>query len=71
MQRSAAGLQDWKTRVPLDFLTTGKRYSATIYEDNAMGGIQKRTVDVKKGDLMPVDIKAKGGQAIIIRPVMF
>lgn len=67
---NAAGLEDWKTKVPLDFLIKGKRYSATIYEDNAMGGIQKRTVDVKKGDLIPVDIKAKGGQAIIIRPVM-
>lgn len=63
---SAAGLSDWSGSLPLHFLASGKRYQATIYEDDAAGGIQKRVVDVKQGDTLPVSVKAKGGQAILI-----
>jgi alpha-glucosidase len=64
---NVAGLSDWHTAIKLNFLTKDKTYTATIYEDDDNNGIRKRIVDVKKGDNFPVDIKAKGGQAIIIR----
>ncbi|WP_338874707.1 glycoside hydrolase family 97 catalytic domain-containing protein [Spirosoma sp. SC4-14] len=63
---SAAGLIDWSGSLPLHFLASGKQYQATIYEDDASAGIQKRVVAVKQGDTLPVSIKAKGGQAMII-----
>jgi alpha-glucosidase len=53
----------------LNFLTKGKSYTATVYEDDNSESIRKRTVKVKKGDDFSFDIKAKGGQAIIIKPV--
>lgn len=65
---SAAGFEDWRESLLLDFLAKGKTYTATVYEDGD-GTIRKRTVNVKKGDLFPVNLKAKGGQAIIIRAV--
>jgi len=64
---NAAGLTDWHTTIKLNFLAKDKTYTATIYEDDDNNGIRKRIIDVKKGDSFPVDIKAKGGQAIIIR----
>lgn len=64
---SAAGLEDWKSSFPLDFLTAGKKYIATVYEDDGNGSIHKRTLNVKKDDHFPLDIKAKEGQAIIIQ----
>lgn len=63
---SAAGLADWTGSLSLHFLVPGKSYRATLYEDDAAGGIQKRVVAVKQGDTLPVSLKAKGGQAIII-----
>ena len=63
---SAAGLSDWTGSLPLLFLAPGKSYQATLYEDDQTGGIQKRVVAVKQGDTLPVSLKAKGGQAIII-----
>jgi alpha-glucosidase len=63
---NAAGLEDWKDSVRLDFLTKGKAYMATIYEDDGNGGIRKRSFEVKKGFVLPVDLKAKAGQAIIL-----
>lgn len=63
---SAAGPQDWRSQVKLDFLKKGPRYTATVYEDDGQGSIAKRTLTVKKGDALAFDIKAKGGQAIII-----
>jgi alpha-glucosidase len=65
---NAAGLQDWKSTLTLDFLTKGKTYNATIYEDNEQSGITKRTITVKKGDTFPINLQAKGGQAIILVP---
>jgi len=64
---NVAGLSDWHASIKLNFLTKDKTYTATIYEDDDNNGIRKRIIDVKKEDSFPVDIKAKGGQAIIIR----
>lgn len=64
---NAAGLSDWNTSIKFDFLEKGKAYTATVYEDDDKGGIRKRAIDVKKGDAFTIEIKAKGGQAIIIR----
>jgi alpha-glucosidase len=63
---SAAGLTDWAGTLPISFLASGKRYQATVYEDDGAGSIQKRVADIGAGDSFPVSLKAKGGQAIII-----
>lgn len=63
---SAAGLADWTGNLPLSFLAAGKRYRATIYEDDGVGSIQKRVADIEAGKSFPVSLKAKGGQAVII-----
>lgn len=63
---NAAGPGDWKSSLTLDFLEYGKKYKATIYEDGG-GSIVKRTADLKRGDVFPFEIKAKGGLAMIIR----
>jgi alpha-glucosidase len=65
---NAAGLNEWQTTIPFDFLTKGKWYTATIYEDNEHGSIRKRTIQVKKGDSFTVSLKEKTGQAIMIEP---
>lgn len=65
---NAAGLEDWKDNIRFDFLTKGKTYVATIYEDDEES-IRKRTMNVKKGDTFPLNIKAKGGQTLIINPL--
>ena len=64
---NAAGPADWKSNIQLDFLTKGKSYTATIYEDDEKGSIRKRTLTVKKADRFPIDIRAAGGQALIIQ----
>src|SRR5689334_10223686 len=66
---NAAGLNDWNTTIKFGFLQKGKTYSATIYEDDdTLKSISKRTITVKKGDVLPVLLKGKTGQAIIIIP---
>lgn len=65
---NAAGLQAWSSRVKLDFLTKGTTYTATLYEDDGKGSIAKRTLAVRRGDAFAFDIKAKGGQALLIEP---
>jgi alpha-glucosidase len=65
---NVAGLADWHTTIKLSFLERDKAYTATIYEDDDKGGIRKRGMSVKKGDAFAIDLKAKGGQAVIIRP---
>lgn len=62
-----AGLEDWNSKIETDFLTPGKRYTATVYEDTPIKGINKRTFKIKKGDLLPIVLNAKSGQAMIIR----
>jgi alpha-glucosidase len=63
---NAAGLQDWQTNISLRFLSKGKTYTATVYEDDGNGSIRKRNLQVKRGDAFPINIKATEGQAIII-----
>jgi len=65
---SASGPSDWNQTIRLDFLTAGKTYQATMYEDDGQGSIKKRTQLLKKDDPLTLDIKAKGGQAIILSP---
>lgn len=65
---NAAGFSDWKSCIKLNFLTKGKTYTATIFEDDGAGEIRKKTSTVKYGDRFAFDIKAKGGQAIMIKP---
>lgn len=66
---NAAGLEDWEGSIKLDFLKSNTIYKATIYEDNGAGGIHKRIIQVKKGEKFPINIKAKGGQAIMMTPL--
>ncbi|MGH7240362.1 MAG: glycoside hydrolase family 97 C-terminal domain-containing protein, partial [Candidatus Saccharimonadales bacterium] len=66
---NAAGLKGWKGSIELDFLKANTLYEASIYEDDGKGGISKRIIQVKKGEDFRVNIKAKGGQAIIMRPL--
>jgi alpha-glucosidase len=63
---SAAGLEDWSASFPLNFLEEGKKYRATIYEDNA-GTLLKRTLELRKSSLFDIQLNAKEGQAVIIR----
>lgn len=64
---NATGFKDWKSSVKLSFLTKGKAYTATVFEDDGAGSIRKRTLQVKKDDIFVFEIKAKGGQAIRIQ----
>lgn len=64
---NVAGYSDWKSSIKLSFLKKGKTYTATIFEDDDAGSIRKRTLTVSKGDAFTFDIKAKGGQAIMIQ----
>ena len=66
---NAAGFSDWKVNLKLDFLAKGIIYKASMYEDGEKDQILKRVVIVKRGDKLSIDIKAKGGQAIMIEPV--
>jgi alpha-glucosidase len=63
---SAAGLQPWQHRLRLDFLPKQRRYTATVYEDDNQGGLNKRTLTVKRGDEWPISLAAKAGQALIL-----
>lgn len=63
---SAAGLTDWSGKLPLSFLASGKQYQATVYEDDGTSSIRKRVVEVKADTPFSVNLKAKGGQALII-----
>ncbi|OIN60570.1 glycoside hydrolase family 97 protein [Arsenicibacter rosenii] len=65
---TAAGLNDWSGTLTLNFLDKGKTYTATVYEDDGADSIRKRTVTVKKGDAFPVQLAARGGQAVVIEP---
>jgi alpha-glucosidase len=66
---NAVGLEDWTTVLRLDFLQAGITYNVTAYEDDGNGSIQERNFPVKKNDALPVNIKAKGGQAMMIQPI--
>lgn len=64
---SATGYTPWKTNIVFSFLNKHQTYTATIYEDNDSNGIRIRTIEVKYGDQIPVNLAAKSGQAIILR----
>jgi alpha-glucosidase len=64
---NVAGFSPWKSSIKLNFLTKGKTYTATVFEDDGFGGIRKKTSTVKYGDVFAFDIQAKGGQAILIK----
>jgi len=66
---SAAGMVGWKTSIKLNFLDKGKSYVATIYEDDGKGGVKTRQLKLQKGKLFLLEIAAKCGQAVIIRPI--
>ncbi|WP_432329773.1 glycoside hydrolase family 97 C-terminal domain-containing protein [Mucilaginibacter sp. P25] len=65
---SAAGLQKWGGSFKLDFLEKNQVYTATVYGDDGQGGIQVKKVELRHNDAFVVDLDAKGGQAVIIRP---
>ncbi len=65
---SAAGLQKWGANFKLDFLEKNQVYTATIYGDDGQGGIQVKKVELRHNDAFVIDLDAKGGQAVIIRP---
>lgn len=65
----AAGLEPWTGKVRLGFLNKSKSYRATIYEDDDNGGIRKRTTNLKYTEILNVSLRAKGGIAVIIRPL--
>jgi alpha-glucosidase len=62
---NAAGFEDWNDKIKLDFLTSGSKYTATVFADEN-NTISKKTLIVKKGDVFKFNIPAKGGQAIMI-----
>lgn len=67
---NAAGLQDWNGSIKLNFLSPHTIYKAIIYTDGIDGGIVKKAIELKEGDALPIHIKAKGGEAVIITPLL-
>ncbi|MBB6235650.1 alpha-glucosidase [Pedobacter sp. AK013] len=65
---SAAGENDWKGTIVMDFLDANKSYTATIWEDTGEKKLSKKTITVKRGYQMPFMIRAAGGIAIEITP---
>ncbi|MDQ0641093.1 alpha-glucosidase [Pedobacter sp. W3I1] len=63
---SAAGENDWKDTMVMDFLDANKAYTATIWEDAGDQKLSKKTIIVKRGYQMPFMIRAAGGIAIEI-----
>jgi alpha-glucosidase len=66
---NAAGLDPWNTTLPLTFLSKGKKYLATIYEDDGHDTIRKSTIQVNNIDKLPLTLLAQSGNALIIRPI--
>ncbi len=64
---NAAGPEDWTGEIKLDFLSPGKTYTATVFEDDGNNSIRKRTLRVRKGDVFPIALKAATGQALMIK----
>ncbi len=66
---SASGLTDQSTQIKLDFIEKGKKYDVVRYQDDGKRGIQKVHAQCKFGDNLQLNIAAKGGEAIILRPI--
>lgn len=60
------------SKVPLSFLTKGKKYAATIYSDDSTAAtktkvkVERRSVDAST--VLNVQLMASGGQAVWIKP---
>jgi alpha-glucosidase len=67
---NATGLSARRSIIPLSFLASGKKYVATIYEDGDQKKVVKRGVSVNSKFKLEVNLEAKGGQAVIIRPAI-
>lgn len=65
---SAAGLQKWGGSFKLDFLEKNQVYTATVYSDDGQGRIQIKKVELRHNDAFVVNLDAKGGQTVILRP---
>ena len=65
---NAAGPEDWNSELSFDFLDKGKKYTATIYEDDGQGSILKRSIQIEAGSTFPINLKAATGSALIIEP---
>jgi alpha-glucosidase len=65
---NAAGPEDWNTMLSFDFLNKGKKYNATIYEDDGKGSILKRSIQVDADTRFSINLKAASGSALIIEP---
>jgi alpha-glucosidase len=64
---NAAGPDGWEGSIRMDFLSPGRVYEATIYEDDGKQGLVKRIIKIKKGEVFAFHIAAAGGQAMILR----
>lgn len=64
---NAAGPDGWDGSIRMDFLSPGRVYEATIYEDDGKQGLVKRIIKIKKGEVFAFHIAAAGGQAMILR----
>jgi alpha-glucosidase len=60
-------------KIPLGFLTPGKKYEATIYSDNPTVNTRTKVgvnqVRVDSSTILTIQLQASGGEAILIRPV--
>ncbi|MEO6520034.1 MAG: glycoside hydrolase family 97 catalytic domain-containing protein [Mucilaginibacter sp.] len=66
---SVSGLTDQSTQIKLDFIEKGKKYDMVRYKDDGKRGIQKDHAQCKFGDSLQLSVSAKGGEAIILKPV--
>jgi len=65
---NAAGSENWNTELSFAFLDKGKKYTATIYEDDGQGSILKRSIPVTADSKFPINLKAATGSALMISP---
>ncbi len=64
---TAVSDKPYQSNLSLNFLDKGKKYTASIYEDDGKGGIVKTIKDVTANSILKMDIMGKGGQAVMIR----
>ena len=65
---AAAGNESFETQLDFSFLDKNKKYTATIFVDDGKGGILKKTLSINQKSTRFINIAAKGGEAIVIRP---
>ena len=54
-------------KLDLNFLEKGKKYQATVYEDDGSGNVKTRVEKVKAGTSLKASLLASGGVAMLIR----